>query len=246
MLKSLSLGIVFFVSVFSVWGQSSATVIATKANLRGTPSARGKIVTTVKKDDTVDVISKRGAWYLVQTIDSVGWINGNSISIDSAVSDSTAPNPTFDRWGDPNGRFMSDGGGQGSGRGTGSGTGQGSGRGVGSGSGIGTGSGSGTSMNAVSGSENTGSITQELRIISKPPGKYTDAARENNIQGIVVLRITFLASGQIGSISVVKGLPHGLTEQAIAAARLISFEPKKVDGVPQTVTRTMEYPFTIY
>lgn len=230
MFKFPLLCIVLFVSAFTVLGQSSATVIATKANLRGTPSARGKIVTIVKKDDTVDVISKRGVWYLVQTIDSGrGWINGYSISINSDESSSTTTNRPYDQWGDPNGRFRSDAGGQGSGRGTGqgssSGTGTGSGGGYGSGSGIGD---------------------KELRIISKPRGTYTDAARQNNIQGVVVLRITFLASGQIGSISVVKGLPHGLTEQAIAAARLISFEPKKIDGVPQTVTRTMEYPFTIY
>ena len=242
MLKSLSLGIVFFVSVLSVWGQSSATVIATKANLRGTPSVRGKIVTTVKKDDTVDVISKRGAWYLVQTIDSVGWITGNSISI---LSTSTS-NPAFDRWGDPNGRFMSDGSGSGGGQGSGRGTGQGSGRGTGSGSGTGYGSGSGGGVGTGSGSGNNGGTTQGLKIISKPRGALTDAARENNTQGTVLLRITFLASGQIGSISVVKGLPHGLTEQAIVAARRIMFEPQKINGVPQTVTRNIEYTFSIY
>lgn len=230
MFKFPLLCIVLFISAFTVLGQSSATVIAAKASLRGTPRSRGKVVATLKKDDTVDIISKRGSWYLVQTINSGrGWINGYSISTNSDESSSSTTNRPYDRWGDPNGRFMSDGNGQGSGRGTG----QGSGSGTGTGSGGGYGSGSGIG-------------DKELWIISKPRGKYTDAARENNIQGIVVLRIAFLASGQIGSISVVKGLPHGLTEQAIAAARLISFEPKKVDGVPQTVTRTMEYPFTIY
>lgn len=245
MLKSLSLGIVFFVSVFSVWGQSSATVIAIKANLRGTPRAKGKIITTVKKDEAVEVISKNGAWYLVQTVDFVGWINGNSISMDSAVSTSTS-NPTFDRWGDPNGRFMSDGGGSGGGQGSGRGTGQGSGRGTGAGSGTGYGSGSGGGVGAGSGSGNNGGTTHGLKIISKPRGALTDAARENNTQGTVLLRITFLASGQIGSISVVRGLPHGLTEQAIVAARRIIFEPQKINGVPQTVVRNIEYTFSIY
>lgn len=243
MFKFPFLCIILFVSAFTVLGQSSATVIATKASLRATPSSRGKIVDTLKKDDTVDIVSKRKAWYLVQTIDSGrGWINGYSITINSDGSSSTTTNRPYDQWGDPNGRFMSDGSGQGSGRGTG----QGSGSGTGAGSGTGYGSGSGTGVNARTGSENTGSSIQELRIISKPLGKYTVAARESDIQGTVVLRITFLASGQIGSISVVKGLPHGLTEQAIVAARLILFEPKKIDGVPQTVTRIMEFPFTIY
>jgi hypothetical protein len=54
------------------------------------------------------------------------------------------------------------------------------------------------------------------------------------------LKVTFLASGQIGSISTIKGLPNGLTEKAIAAARSIKFETGK------TITRSVEYSFTIY
>jgi outer membrane biosynthesis protein TonB len=55
-----------------------------------------------------------------------------------------------------------------------------------------------------------------------------------------------MANGQIGSISPVKGLPNGLTEQAIAAARRISFEPAKNNGIGQTVTKQIEYSFSIY
>ncbi|HBR58684.1 MAG TPA: hypothetical protein DEA22_14645 [Blastocatellia bacterium] len=60
------------------------------------------------------------------------------------------------------------------------------------------------------------------------------------------MRVTLLASGQIGSITPVTRLPYGLTEQAIAAARQIRFEPKMVNGVPISTTVTMEYSFTIY
>ncbi|MER3430211.1 MAG: hypothetical protein C4324_04050, partial [Blastocatellia bacterium] len=70
--------------------------------------------------------------------------------------------------------------------------------------------------------------------------------RTNNIQGSVTLRVTFLANGTIGPISVIKGLPYGLTEQAIAAAREIKFEPEMVNGVPRTTTRPVTYNFTIY
>ena len=68
-------------------------------------------------------------------------------------------------------------------------------------------------------------ITQELKIISKPRPGYTDSARLNNIEGTVVLNVTFLASGQIGRVEPLERLPDGLTEQAIAAAKRISFEP---------------------
>lgn len=166
----------------------------------------------------------------------------------------------FDRWGDPNGRFasFSNGTGTGGGQGSGTGTGQGSGRGTGAGSGDGSGSGGGLGSGNGDGTGPGGSgnppppparpvgVTQGLKIISKPRPGYTDAARQNNIQGTVVLRVTFLGSGQIGSISAVKGLPNGLTEMAIAAARRINFEPAKRDGVGQSVTRPVEYTFSIY
>ena len=89
-------------------------------------------------------------------------------------------------------------------------------------------------------------MTQPLKILSKQKANYTDAARTNNVQGAVTLRVTFLASGGIGSITTIKGLPHGLTEQAIAAARAMRFEPEMVGGVPRTTTRPVTFTFNIY
>ena len=88
--------------------------------------------------------------------------------------------------------------------------------------------------------------TMPVQILSKPRANYTDAARLNFTQGKVVLRVTFSANGQIGAISVITGLSDGLTEQAIAAARGIKFEPARRDGVPYSVTKPVEYTFTIY
>lgn len=90
------------------------------------------------------------------------------------------------------------------------------------------------------------SETEPLRITSKPRANYTDAARHNQVQGTVTLRVVFTASGQIGSVSPVNTLPCGLTEQAIAAAKEIQFEPAKKNGVPQTVAKLVQYSFTIY
>jgi protein TonB len=169
--------------------------------------------------------------------------------------------PTLGPYGDPNSKYYisSNGTGTGSGQGSGSGSGQGSGRGTGMGSGDGSGSGSGegngngNGRGDGSGSNNPAppppvavGVTQNVKIISKPRASYTDAARQNNVQGSVTLRITFLASGQIGGISPVSGLPYGLTEQAIAAARSIRFEPAKKNGVPFTKQMTIQYGFTIY
>ena len=164
----------------------------------------------------------------------------------------------FDRWGDPNSKFagLSNGPGTGGGIGTGVGTGQGSGRGTGTGSGTGSGYGSGNGDGNGDGDGAGGGSggpppkveakTTPLQILAKPKATYTDAARTNNVQGSVRLKITLLASGAVGSITPVTRLPHGLTEQAIAAARQIRFRPKMINGVPQSVVVTFDYGFNIY
>jgi|GEM_PF-5600298 len=88
--------------------------------------------------------------------------------------------------------------------------------------------------------------TQALAIFIKPKAAYTPKAKRLNIHGTVILKITFLASGEIGAIVPVEGLPYGLTEQAIAAAKGIRFKPAKRNGVPYSVTRRVEFPFFIY
>jgi hypothetical protein len=85
-----------------------------------------------------------------------------------------------------------------------------------------------------------------LKIISKPRAQYTDAARFYAMEGKSILRVTFLANRSIGSISVVKKLPFGLTEQAVTAARSMTFEPATKNGVAITMTKPIEYSFTIY
>ena len=163
----------------------------------------------------------------------------------------------YDKFGNPNSLNLgiSNGTGSGGGQGSGTGTGQGSGSGSGAGSGSGSGSGGGDGDGNGDGSGSGGrgapppipvGVTTGVRIINKPKALYTDEARQNQIQGTVRLRVTFLASGQIGSISTISGLGGGLTEKAIAAARLVIFEPAKVNGVPIVKVKQMEYSFTLY
>lgn len=88
--------------------------------------------------------------------------------------------------------------------------------------------------------------TAPYRVTFQPKARYTDEARQENVQGAVRLKITLLANGDVGRIVPVTELPHGLTEMAIAAARQIKFEPKMVNGKPVSVVVTREYTFTIY
>ncbi len=149
------------------------------------------------------------------------------------------------------------GGGIGNGRGTGQGNGNGTGLGNGDGSGYGNGKGNGNGDGEGDGDFDKVSVkrptpappvgpTVGVQILSKPRANYTDAARQAQVQGKVVLKVTFSANGSVGAISVISGLGNGLTEQAIAAARGIKFEPAKRGGVAYSVTKPVEYSFTIY
>jgi TonB family protein len=91
-----------------------------------------------------------------------------------------------------------------------------------------------------------GATTNPLSLVAKPRPGYTELARRFNIEGTVVLKATFLANGSIGDVTVVKELPWGLTEQAIAAARKIVFLPPTVGDTPVTSVRQIEYTFSVY
>lgn len=83
-------------------------------------------------------------------------------------------------------------------------------------------------------------------ILDRPRAPYTDAARENGVEGSVKLRVALLANGTVGEVSPVTYLGHGLTQQAVEAAKKIRFRPKMVNGVPVDVIITVEYRFTLY
>jgi len=85
-----------------------------------------------------------------------------------------------------------------------------------------------------------------IRVILKPRASYTEAARRSSVQGRVVLRATFKANGGVGDISVIVGLGSGLTEEAIKAAQKIVFIPAQRDGRRYSVSKPVEYSFTIY
>jgi TonB family protein len=86
--------------------------------------------------------------------------------------------------------------------------------------------------------------TKPVRLSTPNPG-YTEAARLHGIQGSVVLRVLVAEDGRVNAISVVRGLPDGLTEQAIAAARLTKFKPAMKDGKPVPHWVVLELTFNL-
>ena len=88
-------------------------------------------------------------------------------------------------------------------------------------------------------------VTRKAVITYKPQPGFTEEARRNNVEGVVRLRAILHASGGVQNISVVKGLPDGLTEKAIAAARQIRFTPAEKDGRQVSQYVVLEYNFNI-
>ena len=86
-------------------------------------------------------------------------------------------------------------------------------------------------------------VTTRARVLSKPEPQYTYDARAMGVTGTVVLRCIFTADGAVKHFLIVRGLPAGLTEQAISAARRIKFVPAMKDGRPVSTFIQLEYNF---
>ena len=164
-------------------------------------------------------------------------------------------------YGDPKSKStdVSSGPGSGNGIGTGTGTGIGSGEGNGLGPGRGGNTGGGDFKQGGGGPGGGGGggpdytkifngkeVTSKARVLEKPEPTYTEAARKNQITGTVTLRAIFSSSGAVTNIHAVSGLPDGLTERAIAAAKSIRFVPATKDGHPVSMWMELQYNFNLY
>jgi TonB family protein len=79
-----------------------------------------------------------------------------------------------------------------------------------------------------------------------PPPLYTDTAQKLKFNGTVVLQVTVSEEGRAEDISVVKGLPFSMTEQAIKAVRGWEFKPATDGKEPVAVRVPIEITFRLY
>jgi TonB family protein len=171
------------------------------------------------------------------------------------------PDPRDIAYGDPKSTSTTPSSGPGHGGGMGDGTGGGVGPGEGGGYGPGRGGNIGGGDRELGGGGRGGGgggdvdysrpfkqneVTRKAVITFKPEPGFTEDARKNNVTGVVRLRAILSAGGGVTGISVVKGLPDGLTEKAIAAARQIRFQPAEKDGHAVSQYIVLEYNFNIY
>jgi TonB family protein len=90
----------------------------------------------------------------------------------------------------------------------------------------------------------TSTLCPTITYREKP--KYTETAMNNGVEGTVVLLVVFQMNGSITDIKVIRGLPDGLTEKAIEAAKKIRFTPAMKDGAPVSVRGALEFTFNLY
>lgn len=82
-------------------------------------------------------------------------------------------------------------------------------------------------------------------ILSKPTPIYTDEARAKRIEGEVLLEVVFEATGKLRVVRIVRGLGHGLDENAVRAAEQIRFKPALKDGQPSDSTAVVHIIFQL-
>jgi len=77
--------------------------------------------------------------------------------------------------------------------------------------------------------------------------RYTEAARQAKIEGVVVVDCVVQPDGTVGQVHVVRSLDkvHGLDAEAVLAAKLNIFEPGTKDGKPIPVVARLTFTFTI-
>lgn len=89
-------------------------------------------------------------------------------------------------------------------------------------------------------------VDRKVRLVRKPEPTYSVDAKSEQITGTVILKCIFAADGTVTNIRVVQGLPNGLTEKAIEAARKIKFVPATKDGRNVSMWMQLEYNFNLY
>ena len=89
-------------------------------------------------------------------------------------------------------------------------------------------------------------VDQKVQILKKPTPAYNEEARRRKTRGYVIVRAILAADEKVKHIEIITGLPNGLSEKAIEAARQIKFKPAIKDGKPVSTWVEVEYGFSIY
>jgi len=89
-------------------------------------------------------------------------------------------------------------------------------------------------------------VDQKPRVGMRVSPMYTEDAKRNQVTGTVILKVVFTSAGNVSNIRIVAGLPWGLTERAVNAAKKMKFIPARKDGKYVSMWMQLEYNFALY
>jgi len=90
----------------------------------------------------------------------------------------------------------------------------------------------------------SGNVLAPVRVHSPDP-HYPEEARHARVQGVVILQTIIDKVGNVTDIKVLKGLPSGLTEAAVAAVSSWRFTPATLEGKPVAVYYLVTVSFSV-
>lgn len=86
--------------------------------------------------------------------------------------------------------------------------------------------------------------SKPLRILEQPKPELPKDYGTLDAQGTILLRVEFLANGQIGKTLLVNNFIKSLDQNALEAVKKIKFEPEVKDGEPLTVSKIVLYAYS--
>ena len=82
-------------------------------------------------------------------------------------------------------------------------------------------------------------------IVHRVEPRYTEPARHAGIEGVAILELVIGTDGVVESVRVLRGLPLGLTQNAVDAVRQWRFAPSTYKGHPVAVRYVLTVRFTL-
>lgn len=79
-----------------------------------------------------------------------------------------------------------------------------------------------------------GDIRPPVKIFAPPP-RFTEIARKARVQGVIIVQVVIDRHGTVAALQLLKGLPMGLSDEALRAMSTWLFEPATLDGQPIAV-----------
>lgn len=88
-------------------------------------------------------------------------------------------------------------------------------------------------------------ITEPPVIQGFPDVDYPEAARKNGVEGTVKVTLTMTETGAVSDITVVEGLPFGVSEAVAAGMKKFKFTPAKFNDKPVALKMSIDYTISI-